>query len=64
MSTHVHMCQYQDTNGKWHDAVRITSYNNITRDTIIDLESHKEVITPNRIENNEEDGCFIYKKFL
>ena len=61
MSTHIHMCQYQDADLHCHDAVRITSYSDETKDTIIDLETHKEVIMPNNIENNEENGCFIYK---
>ena len=62
MSTHVHMCQYKDITGYWHDAVRITSYNDETKDTIIDLETHERIIMPVNIENNEENGCFIYKK--
>ncbi len=61
MSTHVHVCQYQDVNKCWHNAIRITSYGDKVKDTIIDLKTHKKVIKPYNIENTEENGCFIYK---
>lgn len=60
MIARVHMCQYEDTDLLWHDAIRITSYGEETKDTIIDLETHERVIMPANIENNEENGCFIY----
>ena len=60
MNTTVYMCQYQDSDLHWHDGIRIESYYNEHKVTIIDLLTHEIVTEVNDVKNQENWGCFVY----